>query len=179
LVVQWLLLALLAIGLVLWLARTVKKPPVAETVVDLADEHESVGTWSSLRADLAAWLEVLRGWLFGARAAVVQGDQALVVPIVQPAAVRTIRDLYRQLLALALSKGVGHGRHQTPYERLPDLQASLGSESDLAEITEAYVRARYGPDIPTEAEVSEARAHFERVRAAATERQLSDGHLAT
>jgi hypothetical protein len=173
-VAQWLLFALVAIGLVFWLARMVKKPPVAETAADIADEHESVLAWSSLRAELASWLEALRTWLFGRRSVVVQAEVIPLPSTDQPASARSIREVYRQLLALARAKGVGHGPHQTPYERLPGLRERLRPDSNLAEITEVYVRARYGPDIPTETEVAEALAHLERVRAESTDLRQSE-----
>jgi hypothetical protein len=76
-----------------------------------------------------------------------------------------VRKTYRQLSAWAAKKGHARNRGQTPYEYLPGLVAWLPERGgDLAFITEAYVRARYGLSAPTESGLEELRQSWQRVR---------------
>jgi len=67
----------------------------------------------------------------------------------------SIREVYRQLLALARERGVPRARSQTPYEYERVLgQAFARSQEEVGVITEAYVAARYGPTSPPKGVVS-------------------------
>lgn len=63
--------------------------------------------------------------------------------------VESIREIYRRLLAWTAARGRPHVPAQTPYEYLEALIPWLPEkEADLRTLTESYVLARYGPDVP-------------------------------
>lgn len=81
-------------------------------------------------------------------------------------AARTIRRIYAQTIALAGVCGAQRRNSTTPYEYLPTLVSLFpGVETELEQITEAYVRAHYGelPDTPER--LAEVREAFQRIRA--------------
>lgn len=80
----------------------------------------------------------------------------------------TIRRIYAQTVRLAASHGYPRPAARTPYEHLPTLQQAIsGCEAELVQITEAYVGVHYGelPEHPDA--LTNIRAAFERVKAAA------------
>ncbi len=78
----------------------------------------------------------------------------------------TIRRIYAQTVRLAASRGYPRPAARTPYEHLAALrQAFPGCESDVFQLTEAYVAVHYG-ELPERADaLLEIRAAFERIKA--------------
>ncbi len=75
------------------------------------------------------------------------------------------RSIYRQILAWAAAGGHGRKRSQTALEYLATLWECLPeNREDLTLITDQYVRARYGPALPREAESEPLKASWLRVR---------------
>ena len=126
------------------------------------EEHESI--WSSrellrkLRARLLNRLTQLRNL-----AGIVDrfGTSGLFVAL-------TIRRMYAQTVRLSASRGYPRPAARTPYEHLATLgQAFPGCESELLQLTEAYVGVHYG-ELPEHADaLAEIRAAFERIKAQA------------
>lgn len=80
--------------------------------------------------------------------------------------VGTIRAIYRDVLRLGAGLDVGRRPSETPYEYRPRLTARLPNRAgEIASLTEAYVRVRYTPEPPSDADVAAAREAFERLRA--------------
>ena len=77
----------------------------------------------------------------------------------------TIRRIYAQTVRLAMSRGYPRPAARTPYEHLATLgQAFPGCESELLQLTEAYVGVHYG-ELPEHADaLAEIRAAFERIK---------------
>ena len=77
----------------------------------------------------------------------------------------TIRRVYAQTVRLAASRGYPRPAAKTPYEHLATLQQAIpGCESELAQITEAYVGVHYG-ELPEQLDaLAEIRAAFERIK---------------
>jgi hypothetical protein len=78
----------------------------------------------------------------------------------------TIRRIYAQTVRLAASRGYPRPAARTPYEHLAALrQAFPGCDSDVFQLTEAYVAVHYG-ELPERADaLLEIRAAFERIKA--------------
>ena len=83
-------------------------------------------------------------------------------------AVLTIRRIYARTIRLAALRGYPRPAARTPYEHLAALsQAFPGCESELFQLTEAYVGVHYG-ELPERAEtLAEIRTGFERIKAQA------------
>lgn len=120
-----------------------------------ADEDERESVWdprSALTGLGRAWRSL---W------------QRAAPPVPEEPTVSTIRMLYRELLRIGQTLGVPRRPSETPYEYRPRLSGRLsGAGAPIASLTEAYVRVRYTPHAPSEAEVDGARADLEQVRQA-------------
>jgi len=88
---------------------------------------------------------------------------------------RTVRHLYRKLLAWGRERGQGRAPWVTPreYQRLlaarwPDLEAPFDT------LTESYLRVRYGGIAPSEQELSAATAGWQRVHEWVDSRRTKD-----
>ncbi len=80
----------------------------------------------------------------------------------EPDEVAVIRALYRQLLQLGTAAGHPRLRFQTPYDYLPRLREWVPPrDHELTLMTEAYVRARYTPQVPSPQEIAGVRAALE------------------
>jgi hypothetical protein len=162
-------ITLLMLGLILlflWLywqklqrlAKQPKKQKFREERENVDEIHETLFSWSLLRAQLKALLLAILGRLRrkGSREQRQRaGDDILLA---EPA-VRSIREVYRALLKKAASMGHTHEKDETPYEfrqRLHEGAPLIGSELEM--ITEAYVLARYSGRRPGEGEVSRVKA---------------------
>jgi hypothetical protein len=164
-----LLIILLVLAVVVSVVRRAGKRR-ARADGEEGEEHESI--WSSkellrkLRARLLNRLAQLRNL-----AGIVDrfGAGGLF-------AAWTIRRIYAQTIRLAASRGYPRPAARTPYEHLATLsQAFPGRESDLFQLTEAYVSVHYG-ELPEHADaLAEIRAAFERIKtqAEATEKPKS------
>jgi hypothetical protein len=83
----------------------------------------------------------------------------------QVLAAARVRQIYRNLMALSLKLGAARPPSTTPLEFLPRLEGLFPNASrELAAITGAYVRVRYGAYPETRAEVEEVERAWEKVR---------------
>jgi len=80
----------------------------------------------------------------------------------------TIRRMYAQTVRLSASRGYPRPPARTPYEHLATLGLAFpGCESELLQLTEAYVGVHYG-ELPEQADtLAGIRAAFERIKAQA------------
>jgi len=131
-----------------------------------AEERESVFSWefflAQLRAAFDAWIRRVRGY----RPPFV-GHQESVGPVAIPEneSSLSVRQIYVALLGLADSLGLARRPDQTPYEYLRNLQAGYAAErEELADLTEAYVRVRYGEETITQGELERLRNVWRQVR---------------
>lgn len=75
-----------------------------------------------------------------------------------------IRALYRRLVRAAEERGVPHPRSQTAYEFRSAAEAALPpATDDIANLTDVYVAAEYGPAPPQPADVRRARSAWRRI----------------
>ena len=118
---------------------------------------------------LSKWMGLL-GWPFG-RAA---GRRNL-----SPAA-RTAREVYRQMLLWAASRGCPRDPSQTPHEYLKRLLEWLPEgKGELGFLTDHYVNARYGPSVPTRDGLERMMAGWKKLRRCRPTRKISSLRLAT
>jgi hypothetical protein len=103
---------------------------------------------------IAGWLGLL-GWAFGKP--LRKGNR--------PPGAGTVREVYRQMLLWAASKGWPRDPSQTPHEYLTRLQEWLPEATrELAFLTDHYVNARYGPSLPTRQGMERLKAAWEKLR---------------
>lgn len=174
LAVKWAIIAIVVLVAILMLSRAVFRWLKWDGDDDVPEERESVWKGSSLTAVVLDWLRSLCRRLFRARLRAPTSTSIGSEDMPEPGLTMTIRQVYRQLLQLGHSIGLPRARFTTPYEYLPQLQTVLKPDEDLAAITEAYVRARYGPEEPSDAETDDVRARWERVLEVATAAGLED-----
>jgi hypothetical protein len=118
------------------------------------DEHESV--WSTAG--------LLRG--LGGLVPRFRSRRALADEPPDPA-IRSLRRIYRELLVLGRSAGAPRHPAATPREHGPRLTEALpAAAAEIATLTEAYERVRYGGWRPPVAAVAAAQEALDRVRAA-------------
>ncbi len=153
-------LLLLVLGLV-WLAlRRRRKIPLRLSRLD-EDLHESLWSWLLLWSQLKAMLRALFGRFFPRAASDEVQSQAARETLAGNAAARDIREIYRALLKKASGRGYTRKKDETPLEFREHLdeQAPL-VEPQLASITEAYSRVRYGGELPGAADVAVVREQW-------------------
>lgn len=120
-----------------------------------ADEtRETIFSRELLEAQLG---EMWRQWLRRLR----RSPRAPVAPYLslegEAPTRRTIRAVYQDMLASARARGLPRLPGQTPLEYKRTLEKAVpGAEGSLATITERYHLARYGPELPTTVQASEA-----------------------
>lgn len=131
--------------------------------VEIDEEHEWVWDWRTAAVALVARLRGLRLRARRPGGPTVPGVAA--GPDANRATELTIRRIYWLLLLLGSRLGVERPPAATPYEHLPRLLGSLGPAEDVTHITEAYVRARYGREQPTDDETGRVRERWQRVLA--------------
>ncbi len=79
--------------------------------------------------------------------------------------VGAMRAIYRELLRMGARLGIARRPSETPYEYQPRLSTRLPDGArDIESLTEAYVRVRYTPEPPSNAEVAAAHEALARVR---------------
>jgi hypothetical protein len=127
--------------------------------------HESVFSASELAAGLyTAWQRLLRRLQRPPLPAAARTPAPLSE---EERAAYSIRQIYARLLALAAGRGQPRPAAVTPCEFLGRLVALLPDcEPDLAVITDAYVRARYGSGGSGVADLTSAQQAWQRVKAA-------------
>jgi hypothetical protein len=80
-------------------------------------------------------------------------------------AARSVRRIYAALTALAAERGYPRPAARTPYEHLWSLQRAFpGCETQVDQITEAYVAAHYGQVPDTRAALQEIKTAWDQVR---------------
>ncbi len=143
---QWLAVAAV-LGLALALiALAVTRARRRWAEADVEEERQSLWSWSGLAAGLRARLRSLAGQLRRPRPPAAGG------PPLPPEA-RTVREIYRQFLALMAGLGRPRRPDETPLEFLGRVRPDLEPVAPEAEeLTRAYVRVRYGEQaLPGEA----------------------------
>jgi hypothetical protein len=141
---------LLALGMALTIVLMRRRERKADD-----DEHESV--WSSQDA-----LRGLRRLIPRIRLRRRDPDMSPVP------AVRSMRRIYRELLALGAGLGAVRHPSTTPREHGPSLRDVLpDAAGDVASLTDAYERARYGAWKPAASEVRAAEEALQRIKRAA------------
>jgi hypothetical protein len=148
---RWTMVLLVVLLLVLGMALTIVLMRRRERKSD-DDEHESV--WSS------------RDALRGLRRLIPRIRLRRRDPDMSPEpAVRSIRRIYRELLALGSSLGVTRHPSTTPREHDPRLRDALPEAAvDVEALTGAYEQVRYGAWRPAASEVRAAEEALQRVR---------------
>jgi hypothetical protein len=157
-------LMLLALALLLVARAASHWRPTRVEADAVAEERESLWQPGALRRALLAWLR--RWWSrrrtrAGAATAAAEAGPARVMSV----PLSSVRALYRQLLRLGEASGARRAGSSTPYEHLPALQRSLEPAAEVAEVTEAYVRARYAEQEPAPDEVERLRARLTAIHA--------------
>jgi len=123
------------------------------------DQHESV--WST-----RALLRGLGSLVFRLPSRRAPADRS------PDPAVRSLRRIYRELLLLGRRAGAPRDPAATPREHGPRLTGALpAAAGEIAALTEAYERVRYGAWRPPPAEVRAAERALQRVKAAMAARQ--------
>jgi hypothetical protein len=160
--------ALLALGLLL-IARAVARWRPSMLTADAADEErETLWDPERVKQRLLAWL---RG-LFRRRRPQQAPTAAAAREIGDAAAEdreRSVREIYRRLLRLGSSAGALRAPAETPFEHLPTLDRALEPQSELQQLTDAYVLARYAEQPSSSDEVDALKERLDRVRHRANE----------
>ena len=164
LIAQWLAVGLVVALAAFLIARALLWRASAKEVDEVPEERDSVWSWAILFDAARAWLATLRQ-RFARRGPALAEAGGGAVARAEHASATTLRQLYRDVLALAALRGAPRPAEATPYEQLPRLQSALGPDDALADVTRAYVRARYGDHPPAEADLDALRRWWERFRA--------------
>lgn len=122
--------------------------------------HESVWSWRLFLSQVRGLLLALWRRLFPQRVA-AEEEQPVPDDRTAPAAVRTIRGMYRAMLKRAAGRGYSRLRIETPYEFQQRLDARTPLASPhITPITETYTAIRYGDIVPDEATVERVRQEW-------------------
>jgi hypothetical protein len=159
-VIHGLLLVVVVIGVVvaLWYAFVERRRSTRDDAVD--EERESLWSWSLLLGGLR------RLWrrLTGRFAPHAEGEVAVTSQVSGDPGALSIRAIYRRMLLLAAALGYPRHGAETPHEYLARLRGAVpASEKDAALLTALYARARYGPAVPDQADVTAAREVWTRL----------------
>jgi hypothetical protein len=153
-VLKWLVI-LAAAGLIIYfLSRLLARNWKGKTEEGVEEVHETLGSWSLFKADMRHILAWLFGWLRRRKPPAVNPPAVYKSPAIEPEvdAQYTIREIYQALLWEARQSGLPRRPDETPYEYYQRFirQRSL-LQSELSDLTEAYVIERYS-EINPEAE---------------------------
>jgi hypothetical protein len=143
----WTAGAVLALAAIWLISRGVRRTR-RERGRDSVEERESLGSWALLVQQMRAWLErLLRRWRPAAiAAATAQEDDLAALRGPEWSGTLSVRQIYARLQRLAGSLGFPRAPQQTPVEYLSVLSARMPNlRDDFADITAAYLEARYGP----------------------------------
>jgi hypothetical protein len=129
--------------LVLWLRRTRRDMPHPD-----GEDRESFGSWDLLVAQIKEFFSRLMARFRPQRAAAAgAGEDDLSELWSKPefSGTLTVRQMYARLLLLAGRAGYPRKPQQTPSEYMRVLSSALPSlKGEFADITSAYIEARYG-----------------------------------
>jgi len=165
-----LLLVALAAAVVGLLARAVSHLRDRATEDGVEEVRDLVWSWPGLGAIWRWLLAWIRPRLAGAGAA------EATRPIGAGVAA-SIRELYREFLALGASVGRPRRPVETPHEYESRLRGepALPGADEVHSITESYVRVRYGPPAPRQPDLGPIAAALARLREAWLERGRGTG----
>jgi Domain of unknown function (DUF4129) len=144
-------------------ARAIARWRPSSTDADATDEErDSVWEAGRFREALMAWLRRLFGR---------QPRVAVSAPIhsegladaVRPTPLASIRELYRQLLALGEIAGVVRRQATTPLEHLPALEQRLEPPDYVEDLTHAYISVRYAEQEPPSEDVEVLRERLAQI----------------
>jgi len=153
---RWVLLGVLGAVVLVLLVRGLREQRrrLSDAVPEL---RESVWSADAFRQDLMAWLDRARqrlGELMNLRSRLRRAYTTA-----------TIRQIYASLLNWAAEQGYPRPLPDTPYEYLLVLYEALpGSQVEVREITEAYVRAHYAEAPTSDEDLARVRAAWERIK---------------
>ncbi len=151
-----LVVAALLYLLVLWLRRTRRDMPHHE-----GEDRESFGSWALLVAQIREFFARLLARFRPKQAATAgAGEDDISELWSKPEYVGTltVRQMYARLLLLAGRAGYPRKPQQTPTEYMRTLSSALPSlKGEFADITSAYIEARYGA-VPASSGAVEAAA---------------------
>jgi len=124
------------------------------------DVHESLWSWSLFWMQLKSMVLALFARFFHRDTTTEDGVVVMEEIKGEPAA-RSIREIYRAFLKKAARHGYPRKRFETPYEFKQRLDEKVPlAEPQLEVITEAYAFARYGGDVPGEAQLAQVRSNW-------------------
>lgn len=144
---EWLLILILVAAVVYFLSRAMFRYRRQAAEKEADEIHKSLWSWEGFKADLISFL---KGLFARFQRKAVSHPPVAVPPVAvtsnDEAQLRDIRELYRGLLWEGRQAGVPRKAGETPYEYQRTLSGRQISDTDVAAITDAYVRGRYGHD---------------------------------
>ncbi len=166
LVLKWALFAVAAVVVIWLLARAVSRFRAARQAPGVDETSESLWSWASFKADLWLFLSAVFG-RFRRRRPAPAGAPAGPEPgrDLDEGGRLSIRQIYQRLLWRAALFGLGRRPHETPFEYEARLDRTLPETArPLAELTELYVRTRYGEMEPPRPAVERANRLWQALR---------------
>lgn len=117
----------------------------------------------AFRADLASLFRRLRTWASRLRTVVL--GRLRIRRDTEPGPAAAVRRLYADMLRWGTRSGFPRQSSQTPLEYQRTLSAAFPAHAaDVSLITESYVRARYGGQPPTQAQLNELKESRRRLK---------------
>jgi len=171
LAIKWTFFVLIASVLIFLLYRSVKRYRSARKADDVAEEDESLWSWSGFKADLKLFLSNI----FKRFRSKQNGIQPHVV---KPATTYSfdpkhlsIREIFRRLIAGAAYISVSRQRYETPNEFSYRLGRALpNGKGVVEELTSMYVHERYGDVTPDGKDVELANGLWAKMESIFSER---------
>jgi Domain of unknown function (DUF4129) len=145
----WGVAMLLVLVVVVWLVSRGLRGGKRRRARSSNEERESIGGWATLVDQFRAWLDRLLARFRPVPPpgeATVEDDLAGLQGRPEWSGTLTVRQIYARLLGLSAKAGFPRARQQTPIEYLAVLSRAMPQlRPDFADITSAYLEARYGP----------------------------------
>lgn len=158
-IIKWVIVALLIIGVIYFLARTINRFLLKKQDEDIEEIHESLFSWDSLGKDLNDMLNSLKNRFTihrsGAHRRSCDDDLSGNLDV---------REIYRRVLWEAEQSGLPRRPHETTTEYVRRVGRLLPEgQAYLSGVTDAYVPVRYGEK--QENAVRETNGLWQRLRA--------------
>ena len=148
------LLPIVIVLMLILIVRALRRRRSVTLTRRVEEVHESLWSWALFVTQVKAFLRALWLRLFPQSLQQTQELDAANDGASEPTA-RSIREVYRAMLAWASAHGYPRKRDETPYEFRTRLGVRLPfTEPELSTVTEAYTAIRYGRAVPSEAEVA-------------------------